>query len=175
MTRLLFVLLLAATPAFAAAEVRELQWSDLIPAGAPLPDLEPMPLHDLSDLGEVLSEDGPPAPQQAPNEPVVEALDGQRIKLPGYVVPLDITEAGRVIEFLLVPYYGACIHVPPPPSNQIVHATSELGIRLEDLWLPFWIEGPLKVAHASSELAEAGYQMQAEKIIVYDIEQLQGY
>src|SRR5690606_39048318 len=147
---------------------RELQWSDLIPVGAPLPDLEPMPLHDLSDLGDVLSEDGPPAPQQAPNEPVVEALDGQRVKLPGYVVPLDITDEGRVIEFLLVPYFGACIHVPPPPSNQIVHATSELGVRVEALYEPFWIEGPLRVEHASSELAEAGYRMQAQKIYPYE-------
>lgn len=171
MMRLLFALLLScATPLF-AAEVRELQWPELIPAGVPLPPLQPLPLHE----GDEYSEDGPPAAQQSPNAPVVRSLDGVRVRLPGYVVPLDITDAGRVIEFLLVPYYGACIHVPPPPSNQIIHVTGQPGISTEDLWLPFWIEGPLRVEHASSELAEAGYRMRAEKIQPYDIEALQGY
>ena len=72
-------------------------------------------------------------------------------------------------QFLLVPYFGACIHVPPPPSNQIVHVTSELGVLLDALYQPFWIEGPLKVEQTSSELAEAGYQMQAEKIYAYEL------
>jgi hypothetical protein len=62
-------------------------------------------------------------------------------KLPGYIVPLEVSEEGRTTEFLLVPYYGACIHVPPPPSNQIVHIFSEMGVRVEDLYQPYWIEG----------------------------------
>src|SRR5690606_25267033 len=117
MSRLLLVTLLSLVAPLAAAEVRELQWSDLIPEGAP----PPVALHDLSQLADALAaESGPPAPQQSPAEPVVEALDGIRARLPGYIVPLEISEEGRVTEFLLVPYYGACIHVPPPPSNQIV-------------------------------------------------------
>ena len=126
MSRLLPALLLAlALPV--AAEVRELQWSDLIPPGAPPPP-PPVALHDLSQLADALeAEAGPAAMQQSPAAPVVEALDGVQVKLPGYIVPLDMSEEGRVTEFLLVPYFGACIHVPPPPSNQIVHATSELG------------------------------------------------
>ena len=116
------------------------------------------------------AEAAPAAAQQSPAAPVVEALDGQMVKLPGYIVPLDMTDEGRVIEFLLVPYFGACIHVPPPPSNQIVHATSELGVRVEALYEPFWIEGPMRVEHASSELAEAGYRMQAQKIYPYELQ-----
>jgi hypothetical protein len=54
-----------------------------------------------------------------------QGLDGQNIRLPGYIVPLEVSEEGRTTEFLLVPYFGACIHVPPPPSNQIVHVKSE--------------------------------------------------
>jgi len=169
MSRLLPALLLAlALPG--AAEVRELQWSDLIPPGAPPPP-PPVALHDLSQLADALeAEAGPAAMQQSPAAPVVEALDGVQVKLPGYIVPLDMSEEGRITEFLLVPYFGACIHVPPPPSNQIVHATSELGVKVEQLYQPFWIEGPLRVEHASSELAEAGYRMDAQKIYFYELD-----
>ncbi|MGK9048426.1 DUF3299 domain-containing protein [Stutzerimonas chloritidismutans] len=170
MSRLLLALLLACAVSAYADDVRDLQWSELIPEGAPPPP-PPMAMHDMSQLAEALAaEAGPAAAQQSPAAPVVEALDGQMVKLPGYIVPLDMTEEGRVIEFLLVPYFGACIHVPPPPSNQIVHATSELGVRVEALYEPFWIEGPLRVEHASSELAEAGYRMQAQKIYPYELQ-----
>lgn len=112
------------------------------------------PLHDLSQLSNALAgESGPAAQQQAPDAPVVKALDGQQVKLPGYIVPLEVSEEGRTTEFLLVPYYGACIHVPPPPSNQIVHVFSEIGIKVEELYQPYWIEGPMQVKASSSELA----------------------
>ncbi|MHB0766603.1 DUF3299 domain-containing protein [Stutzerimonas sp. NM35] len=170
MPRLLLAALFALVASLASAEVRELQWADLIPEGAPPPS-PPVALHDLSQLADALAaESGPATPQQSPAEPVVEALDGIRARLPGYIVPLEISEEGRVTEFLLVPYFGACIHVPPPPSNQIVHATSELGVKMDALYQPFWIEGPLRVEHASSELAEAGYRMDAQKIRIYELE-----
>ncbi len=170
MSRLLIALLLACVLPVHAAEVRLLQWAELIPEGAPPPP-PPLAIHDMSQLADALAaEAGPAAAQQSPAAPVVEALDGQMVKLPGYIVPLDMTDEGRVTEFLLVPYFGACIHVPPPPSNQIVHATSELGVRVDALYEPFWIEGPLIVEHASSELAEAGYRMQAQKIYPYELQ-----
>jgi hypothetical protein len=169
MSRLLLAIVLAVAMPFAVADVRELNWSDLIPPGAPPPP-PPMPIHDLSQLADVLSEAGPPIAQQSPAEPVVEELDGVNAKLPGYIVPLGMSAEGRVTEFLLVPYFGACIHVPPPPSNQIVYATSELGVMVTELYQPFWIEGPLNVEHASSELAEAGYRMDAQKIYLYELE-----
>ncbi|WP_439859890.1 DUF3299 domain-containing protein [Pseudomonas sp. MBLB4136] len=167
---LLALLFALALPSWAEA-VRELTWSELIPADAPPQISEPLPMHDLSQLADALAaESAPAARQQAPDAPVVKALDGQAVRLPGYIVPLDVSEEGRVTEFLLVPYFGACIHVPPPPSNQIVHVTSELGVLLDALYQPFWIEGPLQVEASSSELAEAGYQMQAHKIYAYELE-----
>ena len=104
-----------------------------------------------------------------PHAPVVQSLDGQHIRLPGYIVPLEVSESGRTIEFLLVPYFGACIHVPPPPSNQIVHVKSEVGVKLDELYQPYWIEGKMQVKPSSSELADAGYQMDAEKIYIYEL------
>ena len=170
MARALFLLLLVATPLW-AGEPRTLEWPQLIPPGAPVIEPQMAPLHDLSQLGNALAaESAPAAHQQAPDAPVVQALDGQQVKLPGYIVPLEVNEEGRTTEFLLVPYYGACIHVPPPPSNQIVHVVSELGIKVEELYQPYWIEGAMRVQSSSSELAEAGYQMDAEKIYAYELQ-----
>ena len=152
-----------------AAEPRELTWSEMLPADT-APAAPPAAMHDLSKLADALAaETGPAASQQSVAAPVVKALDGQLVKLPGYIVPLDVTEEGRVTEFLFVPFFGACIHVPPPPSNQIVHVTSELGVLMDALYQPFWIEGPLKVGSHSSEMGTAGYQMAAEKIYPYEM------
>lgn len=99
----------------------------------------------------------------------VEALNNQKVKLSGYVVPLESDNEGKMVEFFFVPFYGACIHVPPPPPNQIVHVTSELGVKVDELYQPYWIEGPMKVKTSSSELATAGYEMEADKILVYEL------
>lgn len=164
---LLLSILFLAAPVW-ADEVRELDWPALIPEGAPVIPPQLAPLHDMSQLSDALSaESAPAARQQAPDAPVVKSLDGQQVKIPGYIVPLEVSEEGRTTEFLLVPYYGACIHVPPPPSNQIVHVFSEMGVRVEDLYQPYWIEGKMQVRASSSELADAGYQMEAEKIFAY--------
>lgn len=165
---LLALLLLTATPLW-AAQPKELTWSEMIPpdAAPEVPDMAPM--HDLSQLGNLDPEAAPAAKQDLPNAPVVPALNDQHVRLPGYIVPLEVNEDGRTTDFLLVPYFGACIHVPPPPSNQIVHVTSEVGVKLEELYQPYWIEGAMQVKPSTSELADAGYQMDAQKIYVYEL------
>ncbi|WP_169883351.1 DUF3299 domain-containing protein [Pseudomonas fragi] len=163
---LLALLLLVATPLW-AAEPKELTWSEMIPADAPPEAPDMTPLHDLSQMGSM--EAAPAAKQDLPNAPVVPALDGQLIRLPGYIVPLEVSEDGRTTDFLLVPYFGACIHVPPPPSNQIVHVTSKEGVKLDELYQPYWIVGALQVKPSTSELADAGYRMDAQRIVVYEL------
>ncbi|MCJ8203300.1 DUF3299 domain-containing protein [Pseudomonas sp. RGM2987] len=166
---LLALLMMVALPLW-AAEPRDLAWSEMIPTDAP-PEVPNMtPLHDLSKMSDALAaESAPAARQEMPNAPVVKALDGQQIRLPGYIVPLEVSEEGRTTDFLLVPYFGACIHVPPPPSNQIVHVKSEVGVKLDELYQPYWVEGPMQVKPSTSELADAGYQMEAQKIYVYEL------
>ncbi len=166
---LLALLMMVALPLW-AAEQRDLAWSEMIPPDAP-PEVPNMtPLHDLSKMSDALAaESAPAAKQDLPNAPVVKELDGQKIRLPGYIVPLEVSEEGRTTDFLLVPYFGACIHVPPPPSNQIVHVKSEVGVKLDELYQPYWVEGPMQVKPSTSELADAGYQMEAEKIYVYEL------
>ena len=164
---LLALLFLSATPTW-AAELRELTWSEMIPPDAPAQETSDIPIHDLSKLADTLSAElAPAAVQQSPAAPVVPALNGQLIKLPGYIVPLDVTDDGKVTEFLLVPYFGACIHVPPPPSNQIVLVKYPKGVAMDALYEPFWIQGPLSVESTSSELADAGYQMIADDVFAY--------
>lgn len=170
MPRAVFALLMLVALPLWAVEPKELTWSEMIPPDAP-PEVPNMtPLHDLSKMSDTLSaESAPAAKQDMPNAPVVKALDGQNIRLPGYIVPLEVSEEGRTTDFLLVPYFGACIHVPPPPSNQIVHVKSEVGVKLDELYQPYWIEGAMQVKPSSSELADAGYQMEADKIYLYEL------
>ena len=166
---LLALLMLIALPLW-AAEPKELTWSEMIPPDAMpvVPDMTP--LHDLSKMGDALSAESAPAARQSmPDAPVVKALDGQNIRLPGYIVPLEVNEEGRTTEFLLVPYFGACIHVPPPPSNQIVHVKSEVGVKVDELYQPYWVEGAMQVKASTSELADAGYLMEADKIYMYEL------
>ncbi len=164
---------LLASLAVSAAD--EITWDDLVPPDARELQEIPLPPHDLAGLGELddlgnLSDAdfGSPAPQMEPMVPVVSTLDGRQIRLPGYVVPLEITAGGTVEELLLVPYFGACIHVPPPPSNQIVHVRSRKGIKLEDPYQPFWITGVIRVESIESELGNAGYRINDASTTPYD-------
>ena len=152
-----------------AADPRELDWPALIPEGAPVIPPQLTPLHDLSQISDALSaEAAPAARQQAPNAPVVKALDGQQVKIPGYIVPLEVSDEGRTTEFLLVPYYGACIHVPPPPPNQIVLVRYGNGFALQDLYAPVWIEGTLHTEKVSNDLASASYTFSADRVVLYE-------
>ena len=98
----------------------------------------------------------------------MEELDGKRVRIPGFVVPLDM-EATRISELLLVPYYGACIHVPPPPTNQTVFVTLPPEQPFEgQMFDTVWVTGTLKVTPTSSELADAGYRIDATAIAPYE-------
>jgi len=69
----------------------------------------------------------------------------------------------------LVPYYGACIHVPPPPANQTVYVNAEPGRGTRPkLFDVVWVTGTLRVERVESELAAAGYALEAIKVEPYD-------
>ena len=142
-----------------ADDVRELSWDDLIPEGQ-LP--QPAPQIDHSGAG------GVPMISPAFSSGVVDELNGIQAKLPGFIVPLEIVEGGKVKEFLFVPYFGACIHYPPPPPNQIVYVVLDEAITLESPWDPYWATGELKTEFRGSDLGSAGYTMLAEKLEVYE-------
>jgi hypothetical protein len=94
---------------------------------------------------------------------LVKELDGQRVSIGGYVVPLDF-DSTTVKEFLLVPFVGACIHVPPPPANQIVYVKAEKGFELAETFDPVTVVGTMKTTVAFTGLADAGYTLEAETV-----------
>jgi uncharacterized protein len=95
--------------------------------------------------------------------PIVTELNGKRVRIGGYVVPLDF-DATKVTEFLLVPFVGACIHVPPPPANQIIYVKSSVGIALKGEFDPVYVTGTLTTEGQFTGLAETGYSIVADMI-----------
>ena len=97
----------------------------------------------------------------------VEDLDGMLVRMPGYVVPFDFSTDQRKSEFLFVPYMGACIHTPPPPPNQIVFIRADPPTKIDDIWVPYWIEGTLSTEKTENDLGNTAYAMQMSKIEPY--------
>lgn len=143
--------------AVASDAPRELDWLELMPKDEV----------ELLNQSPAISHDGTFRMEQQGSFRTIAELDKQHVKLPGYIVPVDISDDQKMSSFFLVPYFGACIHVPPPPSNQIVHVRSSGGIKLRDLYQPFWISGTIQVEHMENELANAGYRIDAASVEPY--------
>ena len=93
---------------------------------------------------------------------------GKRIVLPGFIVPTAYNEEREVTEFFLVPFFGACIHVPPPPPNQIIHVTYEQGLQLDSMYDAYYILGELSSQVVRHELADSAYSLKAEHVEMYN-------
>lgn len=158
MTRVAVLLAFLAAAGLAAAptpsDVSVLGWADLLPAGAmtspPIVDHTRIPTFDPSTAFSA----------------TVPELDGRRVKLPGFAVPLDLV-GDRVSSLLLVPYFGACIHEPPPPPNQIVYVEFGEPVELQSMYEPVWVTGTLGTEPHTSQLAHAGYTMEGEAVEIY--------
>ena len=147
-----------ATLLFAAQNTTELSWDELIPQASR--DLAiPPPAENPADSAVS------PAPEAYG---VVEDLDGRTIKIPGFIVPLESDEGGLLNEFFLVPYFGACIHVPPPPPNQIVYVTLEDPFNLDTMWEPYWIEGTLRTKSHIHAIGASAYSLEGTKVYAYE-------
>jgi len=99
---------------------------------------------------------------------VVESLNGEKIRIPGYVVPLDFSAKSEHTEFLLVPYFGACLHTPPPPPNQIVFVKADPAAKIPNIYDPVWLEGTMKTGKFSSELGNSAYELNLSKLEPYE-------
>ena len=149
------------------AGFREISWDDLIPADwNPEKFLADLELDDLQDNDPRAMELMQRMREEWDRAPVVERFSGQQVRIPGFVVPLE--SDGRTIrEFLLVPYFGACVHVPPPPANQLIHVIPDQPIAAGLNMSPVWVNGVLNVGRVESEMGSAGYQMRAMKVEAY--------
>jgi len=144
-----------ATPAATTAPAKTLDWEDLLPEDARKNYIAgpPPAVHDY-----LLGESGP-AVRQELDFSVNKALEGRRIRLPGFVVPLEFDFAGKVTEFFLVPYFGACIHVPPPAPNQMIYVRVQTPFKLDSLDTAFWVTGMLSIQQRQARLGAAAYAL----------------
>jgi len=86
-------------------------------------------------------------------------FDGERVRLGGYLLPLDRTARGQIDRFLLVPFVGACVHVPPPPPNQVIYVEPDAPVKDIGLFARVWIEGVVRSAPSSHSVFRVdGYQ-----------------
>lgn len=142
-----------------AANPKAIGWDDLIPPDVNYPEIiAEGEMDEQADVWKpVFDENG---------TKMNEALNGKLVRMPGYIIPLDYSSDG-VTSFLLVPYVGACIHVPPPPPNQLILVNTDTPWPDNELWAPIWITGILRTSLQSTDLAEIGYAMEAKKIEAY--------
>jgi uncharacterized protein len=142
--------------------IQDLDWKELLPEGerAHFTAVAPAPVHDYRGEG------GPPA-VQAQDFTVNKSLEGATVRLPGFIIPLEGVKNGGVSEFLLVPYFGSCIHVPPPPPNQIVYVHNGKRAGIDSIYEAYWITGKLHLQTKTTRLGSTAYELSAEKIEVY--------
>lgn len=136
-----------------SAAPTEIYWEDLVPKGY----IEP----------EVQLDHANPMAQQNLAAPLVSKYNNMRVKIPGFIVPIE-GDMNTVTEFLLVPYFGACIHVPPPPPNQIVYVTFPNGVPIGSITDAVWVIGDLSTDGWQGEIATVGYTLQGAKILPFD-------
>jgi hypothetical protein len=132
---------------------KELYWEDLVPKGFTMP---PVSMEHVTSMTQV-----------EPNAPLIQSLNDTLAKIPGFVVPLE-GDAEFITEFLLVPYFGACVHVPPPPSNQIVYVKFSEGVPIDSLYDAVWVIGTLSTQGWKGDIASVGYSMSGIRITPFD-------
>lgn len=148
----------------ASVEYAETPWETLIPKGwDPVKSMREKVQGEFPDSGAAARDLARQMRKTWDNAPTNSSLDGAKVRLAGYVVPLQASR-DTVQEFLLVPYFGACIHVPPPPASQIVHvslAAPAQNIRTMDF---VTVSGALRTNRRSSAMGMSGYTMDAVRV-----------
>lgn len=145
--------------AAAAAVPKELTWEDLVPPG--------VPYSEIIGEGELDYANDTWNPVYDANATKLnEALDGAYVKMPGFILPLEMGTEG-VTDFLLVPYVGACVHVPPPPANQLVVVKASTPWPNEQLWEAVWVIGTMRTQLQSTEFGQTGYFLSADEMEIY--------
>jgi uncharacterized protein len=140
---------------------RAIEWNDLLPEN----ERRNAPgsgeaLHDY------LGEEGPGA-KQTGSWVTNPALNNTLVKVPGFIVPMTLRQEKVVTEFLFVPYLGACIHVPPPPPNQIIYVKLPQPTAIRSIWEPYWVTGTLTTTVKDTRTASTAYTLAATRIEPY--------
>ena len=160
-----------------AQDYRELDWLDLLPENERTALMSRPPIDhsggDVGGSGPALGEGRSSAPSDSEysaawqSTNIVGSFNNERVQLPGFVVPLEYDGEQRVTEFFLVPYFGACIHTPPPPPNQIIHVEVEGGLDLPGIQEPYIVRGVMTTEMTHDEIGISAYSIEAEDIVRY--------
>ncbi len=160
-TKLAIVLITGLAAQVSASTVSELRLYELVPTQYH---------HQRDQLSPVPSSHSGRLPIQPKGEAYVavrEELHGQKVRVPGFVTPLE-TDSLNITSFLLVPYMGACVHAPPPPMNQMIFVEYGPGVSYQVAQGPVWIEGKLIVSGRQMDQIQIGYSMQATEIYAFE-------
>jgi len=99
---------------------------------------------------------------------VIKKLNNQNIQIPGFVVPVEINEVGMTTGFFIVPYFGACLHYPPPPPNQTIYAEYSKGFDIREIYRPFVFKGKITITTNKNKIAESAYHLETDLISVFE-------
>jgi len=171
----------AADPSIAEAAAKALQeeadmkargvtaigWEDLMPEGEE-ERLQKMYAAQMAAMYSIAEGSAADTATQIGSFNTVDTYDGKKIRMPGYTVPFSYDAKAEISEFLLVPYFGACIHAPPPPPNQTIFIRTDKPILLKDLPQAVWIEGTLHAQKQESDLADAAYIIDLTRVEKYE-------
>jgi hypothetical protein len=174
--------------------LRTLEWEELMPADdlALLEAMEPIDHANMSESELAKDQQAPPTSLKPTNglsqfeipkkDPANKTrtwqdalvsnrtrpeLNQQNIKIAGYIVPLEYNAEQLLTDFFLVPYFGACIHVPPPQPNQIIYVRIPKGLPAQDIYTPYWVQGTLKIETQERELGVSSYSLDATSVEAY--------
>ncbi len=147
---------------------KEIEWAELVPKSWDVAklfrelkldeirgDADPRAIEAMAKMRKAFDE--------APIEP---SMNGRSIKIMGFLVPLDMTPQA-IGEFLLVPFFGACIHTPPPPANQIIHVKPGEPMKGMRAMETVWVEGRLETTASSTSMGQAGYLLKNPTVSIY--------
>ena len=158
-------LMLAPALSVAKDTMRTIDWLELMPEAERTA---------LEKLASTMSHEGDGPTYTFDSATTVAALDGATGRIAAFVVPVAHDDNGRITELFLVPYFGACLHMPPPPPNQIIYAKPETPIESADFWDPIWAVGTLRIARTQNDMADSAYRMDLKEIKEIDLEEFQG-
>lgn len=142
--------------------ILQIGWSDLLPPG------ETRYIAELQAEQSNIDHFGTATMPQIQTYNVVDELDGRTVRIGGYVLPFDLVGGRQVSRFLLVPYVGACIHVPPPPPNQLIYVETDEPIEITGLWDAVWVEGVMRTERFDNALGNTAYTLELLDIRPYE-------
>ena len=148
---------------------RPMAWEVLIPKDwEPLRDFKSLNFNGMSDSDPRAIAALRKLQKAWKNAPLNPAIQNEKIIISGFIVPLDSSDSSTIEEFLLVPYFGACIHVPPPPSNQVIHVVPAQPLKGFQMMDPVTVTGDLSPSRIDTPYGSAGYEMQAKTVAPYE-------